>query len=88
MENVVKKKIDLLSTPIWSVRDIATYIGKSKTTAYTIKDNVIADKGKSKFGTIYVYRDDVLEYLGTTAEKELKTLKVFVNEEELQERNL
>lgn len=83
MENIIKKKIELLTTPVWSTKDIMAYFQISKTTAYTYKNKVIDKYGVASYGSKYVNRDYILEIFETTAEKELKSLGAIANEEKL-----
>lgn len=92
MEENIRKKYDLLMQPVWTVSDIMFYFNqniKSKPTAYRIK-NMARDlyNGRTTLGKQYIKRDAVLQCFGTTAEAELKNIRLVVDNEELQKRDL
>lgn len=82
----MKTKIELLSTPVWSLKDLIEYLGvKSKTTGIKIKERAHKEfDGRVPYGNQYVKRDAILALLGTTAKKELE----IIYDEELHQRTL
>ena len=81
MDDTIKKKIDVLTQPIWNIKEIKVFTNKSDYTARQIKNGTIMKFGSSVYGSKYVDRDNVLKFLGTTTENELSKLKVLLNEE-------
>jgi hypothetical protein len=82
----MKTKIELLSTPVWSLKDLMEYLGvKSKTTGIKIKERAFKEhNGAVPYGSRYVKRDAILALLGTNAKKELE----IIYDEELHQRAL
>lgn len=72
----VKDKIKLLSTPIWSLQQLMSYLDvKSRTTGIKIKKKAFDEyDGKTDWGTKFVKRDSIMAMLETTAEREIKIL--------------
>ena len=82
----MKTKQELLSTPVWGLKDLMDYLGvKSKTTGIKIKERAHKEfNGRVPYGSRYVKRDAILSLIGTTAKHELE----IINEEELQKREI
>lgn len=84
MRNEIEKKIELLMSPLWNSADIAVYFNVSQATAYRIREEVKEKFGSSSYGKKYVNRDSVLKLYDTSAESEIKKLRLFIaNEKEL-----
>jgi len=81
----VKKRIDLLSNPVWTYKEIMQFDTsiKSKNTAIKIKDRVKNIYGSVLRGPQYCKSEDVLKLYGTTREDEMKRLGAILNEEKL-----
>ena len=78
----VKRKLDLITMPCWTYKEIMEYTGTaSKTTAIKIKNRAIKlYGGEVAYGTQYVSTNSVLMLMGTTRERELELLKGAFNE--------
>jgi hypothetical protein len=71
-----QEKINLLSTPSWSYREIMLYFNVSKTTAIKIKNRAIKEKkGGVQFGSHLAKTDSILSLYGTTRENEIQIVK-------------
>ena len=69
-------KKDLLEKPVWNYYDVMFYCHVRKTKAYEIMTICRKElNGAVRFNPHGVKRDSVLEYLGTTIEKEIYVLK-------------
>lgn len=84
MEDLLKKKIVLLTKPYWNYKDIMFYVEVKKTRAYGIMgecknhhDGIIRYMGDC------VTADSVMSFLGTTREKEIKLIREIYGKEEL-----
>lgn len=75
----VKNKLELLSKPVWTYRDIMNYYGYSKPTAIKAKNNAIkSHNGKVSYGNQYATIDSVLELFGTNRITEIEKLKQMI----------
>lgn len=75
----VKNKLELLSKPVWTYRDIMAYYGYSKPTAIKAKNTAIkAYNGKVSYGNQYATIDSVLELFGTNRITEIEKLKQMI----------
>ena len=72
-------RLDLLATPVWSIKNIKDYLGvKSATTAIKLKKRAISEfNGSVPYGSQFVSRDSFLKMLGTTLENEISKLKII-----------
>ena len=72
----VRDKIDLLTTPVWTLKQLMDYTGiKSRTTGIRFRERAFKEHdGRVPYGNQFVKRDAVLAILGITAEEELKKL--------------
>lgn len=65
-------KKDLLRLPIWNYKDLMQFLGCKKTKAYEVIAIVKKHfNGETSFSSSYVKRDSVLNYLGTSIEREI-----------------
>ena len=86
MKSIIERKIELLTTPIWTTKDIQDYFQVSRTTAFAIKSKIINAWGNSSCGDKYVKRDYVLtHYAKTTAEDELNKIKGLIENDTKEE---
>lgn len=76
MPMIIEDKLEILTTPAWSLKQLMSYLGiKSRTTASRIKERAIKEyNGSVPYGNQYVKRDAILEMYGTTYEKETEIL--------------
>ncbi len=75
----VKNKLELLSKPVWTYRDIMAYYGYSKPTAIKAKNTAIkAYNGKVSYGNQYATIDSILELFGTNRITEIEKLKQMI----------
>lgn len=64
-------RLDLLTKPHWTYKDICEYAGCKKSKAYEIMDICKKEfNGELRFNQSCVSRDSVLNYLGTSIERE------------------
>ena len=78
--DIFHDKLKLLSTPMWTTKDIAFYLSMSRPMALRLKKKVIARYGYSSYGTKYVNWDYILAEVDTTTEKEIRKLKELLGE--------
>ena len=86
----VKRKLDLITMPCWTYKEIMEYTGVcSKTTAIKIKKRAVRMfGGEVPYGDQYIATEAVLLLLGTTRKTEITLLKEALNEEELQQADI
>lgn len=69
-------KKEIIEKPIIGYKEIMTYLGVSKKSAYTIIDICkIAHNGQSNYGKHKIKTESFMAFLGTTREKEIKILR-------------
>lgn len=82
MEDLLKKKISLLTKPYWNYKDIMFYCDVKKTRAYGImgecKDH---HDGIIRYMGDCVTADSVMSFLGTTREKEIRIIREIYDEQ-------
>lgn len=80
----IQEKIDLLSKPIWSLKELMDYFGiKSRTTGIRVKNQAFMEHyGATPYGHQYVRREAILAVYGVNASEETKKLKEMLNEED------
>ncbi len=90
MNKELKEKFDLLTKPIWGIKDILTYFNNaiSMPTALRMKKKALeVYNGAFGTGTKYVLRDAFLMSIGTSSEAELSKLKILIDEDKELDNN-
>ena len=78
---LTKEKLELLSKPAWNYKDIMSYFGyKSQNTAIRIKNEAIKLGGRVRFSTTLASTDSIIQYMGSSREREIKCLTAIVGE--------
>lgn len=82
----VEEKVELLTTPAWSLKQLMDYLGiKSRTTGARVKERAFNEyNGRVPYGNQYVRRDAILAMYGTTYEKEMEILNEVLYKRNLQ----
>lgn len=80
----IKEKRELLTKPVWTYKDVKAYTGFKKTKAFEIikfcKENLNGEVVFREKEAV-VRRDSVLEYCGSSIERERYVLKQLEEEE-------
>lgn len=84
----IENKLELLSTPVWTIKQIMDYTGiKSRTTATRLKERAfLKHDGKVEYGTQFVKRDAILKLLGTTIQRESEVIDEILQKGKIQEQ--
>lgn len=80
-----ENKLDLLSTPVWTIKQVMEYTGiKSRTTATRLKEKTFKKyDGKVEYGNQYVKRDAILQILGTSIKRESEVINEILQKREI-----